>query len=350
MIDIQQPLYRGPYAEEKARRDVLLLFWKYSKGNTTKRIPASKVMSPMRLIGNNSVYITAVEQLEKSGLIEMYDDENSSYGDTGATITEAGVKEVQNGFSSITTEAFHKDTEKKVIELLEEIHDAEELANRGLLKVFERDQLRSAVSREVESLLIPDSDLFREYDSKRNLTIWSGISPSGYTTDIGNLSVLKNYLERILDEVGGKVDVEQRIFEVGEYYTARAALRGLLASASQSIWIFDEYLDDSEVLNIIEPYVEKGIDVRLIKGSPKASFRSDVIAMKRQYGHVELVDYVTQFHDRLVIVDSQGVYVFGGSLKDLGKKVSTMNKAVGKDGEKLVEHYENWWQQGKMLT
>src|ERR1039458_137825 len=224
-------------------------------------------------------------------------------------------------------ESHETSTEEELNDLLVRIAKAEQLAAKRLFKVEEYTTLMHEVEFALSTALMDDSELSREYDRERRQTRWFSPPRDGYMGDIGYLGLWRDYIVRVLESLGSTPQVDQQVIAAGEYYTARQAIRSILTNAKSSIAIFDEYLDDVEVLNTVEPYVANGIKVKLIKSGPKNSFKSDVDAMRKQYGSVvELRDYVTKSHDRFIIIDDADAYTVGSSLKDIGSNLTTITK------------------------
>lgn len=235
-------------------------------------------------------------------------------------------------------------TEEDLNDLLVRIAKAEQLAAKRLFKVEEYTILMHEVELALSTALMDDSELSREYDRDRRQTRWFSPPRDGYMGDIGHLEYWRGYIIRVLDSLGATPQVDQQVIAAGEYYTARQAVRSILINAKGTIAIFDEYLDDAEVLNIIEPYVANGVKVKLIKSGPKNSFKSDVDAMRKQYGDlVELRDYVTKSHDRFIIIDGTDAYTVGSSLKDIGSKLTTITKLDDKEAAKCMSEFDSWW-------
>jgi len=58
-----------------------------------------------------------------------------------------------------------------------------------------------------------------------------------------------------------------------------------------------------------------------------ADFKAAVTAFKKQYGQsVEVRVHQREVHDRAIVVDDKDFFAFGASIKDLGDKLSLLNK------------------------
>jgi hypothetical protein len=236
--------------------------------------------------------------------------------------------------------------ETRLTNLLSKIATAEELAGKNLYREEEYASLSADIQQALSEVLPQDSEIQREYDRERRLTRWHEQTHTGFldTRHIGDILFWRSFIVKAIEALGGAVPVNQQVIPAGDTFTARQALRKVMSEAKGTITIFDEYLDDAEVLNIIEPYVKNGVVVRLLKASPSNAFKSDVATMRKQYGnHVELRDYVTKCHDRFVVIDGAAVYAFGASLKDMGTKVTVINKLGDTDATKYVAMFDAWW-------
>ena len=109
----------------------------------------------------------------------------------------------------------------------------------------------------------------------------------------------------------------QKIFFDGQIYDAVSLLIDLVASATKSLVLVDNYVDVG-TLNILSKKKEKvsvtSYTVRKTRLSEK-----DIETFNQQYPKLE-VNYTGVFHDRFLIIDDKKAYHIGASLKDAGKK------------------------------
>jgi hypothetical protein len=236
--------------------------------------------------------------------------------------------------------------ETRLVNLLARISDAEDLAAKNLYREEEHALLLADIHQTLSEVLPQDSEIYREYDRERRTTRWHETTHTGFldTQHISDVFYWRDFIVHALEALGGSAPLKQQVIPAGDAFTARQALRKIMGDATGGVAIFDEYLDDTEVLNIIEPYVKNGVNVKLLKASPSNAFKSDVDAMRKQYGNVvELRDFVTKCHDRFIIIDSSTVYALGASLKDLGAKVTVINKLSDADAASYVAMFDGWW-------
>ena len=114
----------------------------------------------------------------------------------------------------------------------------------------------------------------------------------------------------------GNVCSAQGIFFNGQVFDAYIFVTKLIRSATRSIVLIDNYVDESVLLMLDkrEPNVFARIYTQNI--SPKLD-----LDMKKHNSQYEPIDVVLfrEAHDRFLLVDDK-VYHIGASLKDLGKK------------------------------
>ncbi len=132
-----------------------------------------------------------------------------------------------------------------------------------------------------------------------------------------------------------KLKSDQGIFFDGQVYDAYVFISDLIRSANKSIYIIDNYLDDT-VLTILLKRKEN-IDVVIFTSSISKQFALDLHKHNSQYESIQ-VKTLKNVHDRFLIIDNEELYHIGASLKDLGKKwfaFSKMNKESLKILDKL---------------
>jgi len=234
-------------------------------------------------------------------------------------------------------------------DLLAEIEEAKRLFARRILRESEFKLLDRKIHTILPQLLIPDSDLQREYEAEKRRTVWRTLESRGMATDLGRTNFWEDFIRRILEESGSKPAAQQQVIHAGQHFTARSALRDIFNQATSSVAIFDEYLDNSEILNIVEPIVAKNIQVKLLKNSPSRAFISDSRAFAKQYGYIELRSHVTNCHDRFIILDGTIVYQVGHSLKDLGSKLATITKLEETQSKEVADIFHDWWKQARVI-
>lgn len=128
----------------------------------------------------------------------------------------------------------------------------------------------------------------------------------------------------ILDAMQDKTFPPQKVFYDGQVYDAKAFAIKHILSARKSIILIDSWVD----VNTLEMLSKKrsGVTI-LIVSSPRGNHitASDITAFNTQYGGLT-VRTSAIFHDRFLVLDDKTLYLFGASLKDLGKKCFAFTK------------------------
>ena len=126
-----------------------------------------------------------------------------------------------------------------------------------------------------------------------------------------------NKINLILDKLSTKEN-NNHIFYEGQIYDAYSLLIDILSKAKEEIIIIDNYagkelFDITRNINVNIKIYTKNID--------------DISKKKyeKEYSNIDIVTTDT-FHDRFIIIDNKELYNLGSSLKDIGKKCSSINK------------------------
>ena len=126
---------------------------------------------------------------------------------------------------------------------------------------------------------------------------------------------------KLLKEIFNKLSTKEKvnhIFFDGEIYDAYSVLIKILSKAKKEIIIIDNYAG-KELFDI----------TRNIKINIKIYTKNiDSIAKKKyeeEYNNLTIINTAI-FHDRFIILDNNTLYNLGSSLKDIGKKCTSINK------------------------
>jgi phage regulator Rha-like protein len=135
--------------------------------------------------------------------------------------------------------------------------------------------------------------------------------------------------EKVFDALESKDRIpEQGIFFEGQVFDAYNFVSDLFRRAEKSIVIIDNYVDDTVLVHLTK--IKKGVQVRIVTKSISDQFKLDLKKFREQYFDIEVKEF-RHSHDRFIIIDGSIVYLFGASLKDLGRKLfgfTKMDKAV----------------------
>lgn len=110
---------------------------------------------------------------------------------------------------------------------------------------------------------------------------------------------------------------EKGIFFEGEVFDAYVLVSKLIKSATKSIVLIDNYIDES-VLTLLSKR-NKGVVATIYTPKISTALKLDIDKHNKQYAPIE-VQILNNSHDRFLILDEQHLYHIGASLKDLGKK------------------------------
>ncbi|PIP39970.1 DNA-binding protein [Candidatus Desantisbacteria bacterium CG_4_9_14_3_um_filter_40_11] len=131
-------------------------------------------------------------------------------------------------------------------------------------------------------------------------------------------------IDKVLNAIESKeIQPKQGIFFDGQIFDAWQFVSDLIRSASKSIILIDNYVDDS-VLALLAKR-KKGVSVTILTKKISRQLEADVEKFNEQYPAVAIKKF-TASHDRFMIIDDTTLYHFGASLKDLGKKWFAFSK------------------------
>lgn len=137
--------------------------------------------------------------------------------------------------------------------------------------------------------------------------------------------------DRELEELTSKVDFFVRtslppvegIFFDGQIFDAYTFATNLIKSATRSIVLIDNYIDEDVLLMLSKR--SAGVTATIYTKQITPQLQLDLNRHNHQYPRIIIRTY-RQAHDRFVIIDNNDVYHIGASLKDLGKKLFAFSK------------------------
>lgn len=114
-----------------------------------------------------------------------------------------------------------------------------------------------------------------------------------------------------------------QLFFDGQFYDAYTLIQEVFEKALNEIIIIDNYVDRT----ILDRLKVKKTNVKVIIYTSLNSrlLSKDINAFNNQYGKLD-VRYVSNVHDRFIIIDQNKLYHLGHSIKDLGKKIFSINE------------------------
>lgn len=137
----------------------------------------------------------------------------------------------------------------------------------------------------------------------------------------------QNETDRRIDDLLNRLDnsserVVECLFFEGQIFDAYTLISDLVRAAKKRIVLIDNYVDD-KVLKTID---KRAVDVNatIYTDPRKSHIALDLARHNAQYPPIHLHD-CKNAHDRFLIVDDT-VYLIGGSIKDLGKRIVAISQ------------------------
>jgi hypothetical protein len=116
---------------------------------------------------------------------------------------------------------------------------------------------------------------------------------------------------------------KQGIFFDGQIFDAYLFVADIIKSATTSIVLIDNYVDESVLLLLSKR--NSNVEATIYTANVSAQLKLDLKKFNAQYLEVQVKTF-TKSHDRFLIIDNATVYHIGASLKDLGKKWFAFSK------------------------
>lgn len=140
-------------------------------------------------------------------------------------------------------------------------------------------------------------------------------------------------IEEVLNRLdsGDSRPVEGFFFE-GQIFDAYALISDLIRMARTRIVLIDNYVDD-RVLKVLTKRAE-GVSATIYTDPRHSQISNDLRRHNAQFPRID-VKHCSNVHDRFLIIDD-AVYLIGGSIKDLGKKIVAFSRLHQNPGEILV--------------
>ena len=124
--------------------------------------------------------------------------------------------------------------------------------------------------------------------------------------------------ERIFKALeSGQATPDMGIFFDGQVFDAYTFAVNLIKSATQSIVLIDNYIDESVLTLLSKRNI--GVSASIYTKEINKALQLDVKKHNAQYPSIEIKTFANS-HDRFLIIDHKELYHIGASLKDLGKK------------------------------
>ncbi|HOJ66095.1 MAG TPA: RhuM family protein [Paludibacteraceae bacterium] len=124
----------------------------------------------------------------------------------------------------------------------------------------------------------------------------------------------------------------QGIFYDGQIFDAYKFVADLVKSATKSIVLIDNYLDESVLILLSKR--KENVKCQIFTNKISAQFKLDLEKFNAQYPPLEVKEF-SKSHDRFLIID-ETIFHIGASLKDLGKKWFAFSK-INLDAKLMME-------------
>jgi hypothetical protein len=125
-------------------------------------------------------------------------------------------------------------------------------------------------------------------------------------------------IEKVLSALESKqIQPKQGIFFDGQIFDAHKFISDIVRSAKKSIILIDNFVDDT-VLTLFSKR-RQGVALKILTKNLSKQLILDTRKFNEQFPPAEIKEF-SYSHDRFMIIDGKDLYLFGASLKDLGKK------------------------------
>ena len=132
-----------------------------------------------------------------------------------------------------------------------------------------------------------------------------------------DVNYLKNKVDEFDFQIRTSLPPNEGIFFDGQVFDAYFFVSNLVKSATKSIILIDNYIDES-VLEMFSKR-EKKVSATIFTSNLTKQLQLDLKKFNEQYPPIQIKSF-DKSHDRFLIIDEESVYHIGASLKDLGKK------------------------------
>jgi hypothetical protein len=150
------------------------------------------------------------------------------------------------------------------------------------------------------------------------------VSNENYIELRNEVSSINNRLLKLEDKVFDKEYNLNKIFFNGQFYDSYTLIQSIFESSNNNIIIIDNYIDRT----ILDRLIVKKKEVKVIiytNINTSKILTNDINIFNKQNNNLE-VRYTTNVHDRYIIIDNNKLYHIGASIKDLGKKIFSINE------------------------
>jgi hypothetical protein len=149
-----------------------------------------------------------------------------------------------------------------------------------------------------------------------------------------DLFYLKSKVDDIDFLINTNLPPNEGIFYDGQIFDAYKFASDLIKSATKSIVLIDNYVDESVLILLSKR--DKNVSASIYTASVSEQLKLDLQRFNAQYPQIEIKNF-NKSHDRFLIIDDSTVYHIGASIKDLGKKWFAFSK-IGLDAMEIIKN------------
>ena len=163
--------------------------------------------------------------------------------------------------------------------------------------------------------------LLNGYAINENRTL---VTNENYVRLINKVESLDDRLSFVERKYKPQEYMNSKLLFNGEFYDAYTLVQSIFESANKTIIIIDNYVDRT----ILDRLVNKKNNVKVIIYThidKSKLLDKDIEMFNKQYGNLT-IKYTDKVHDRYIIIDQEKLFHLGASIKDLGKKIFSINE------------------------
>ena len=129
--------------------------------------------------------------------------------------------------------------------------------------------------------------------------------------------------------------INSKVLFYGEFYDAYTLIQSIFDKAIKEIIIIDNYVDRTILDRLVNK--KKFVNVTIYTHKDKSKLlNKDVEMFNKQYGNL-VIKYTDKVHDRYIIIDQEKLFHLGASIKDLSKKIFSINELDNSIADLLLD-------------
>ena len=158
-----------------------------------------------------------------------------------------------------------------------------------------------------------------------------------------NFATIMGILHRAIATLEQTLPVaKDQVFGPGAVYDFFVALRSVISSAKESLFLIDPYMDDQIFDAYLSPNLPS-VSVRILCNRYSASVKTAAAKFMAQTSTRIEARSTSSVHDRLLFVDNAECWVMGASIKDAASKPTYLAPLSPDISEAKLAFYETIW-------